>query len=1507
MAKNREISSCVTGTFKKGVRIPRIYLASALALCAVGLASARDVAWQPQNGSTDISTQNNWNGNTRPGNGDYMMFGNGSLGGDYMVTIPAATAANPYRDYAGLLVNGLNDGQKVTFDATGTSWLVMADPGVTWYGSVAFRVMAGDHIFNIEGLNAANANDNFGFSLTDGKISFKRDDVNGSRLVFESGTFNNAFSPDGTASPHKIVFFHSNSAPAGSVVELAGGAVTFDQMEIRGKSRDCEVLVSGGEHHVYDGLVINTGKGGTATGADAVLHVSGGSLTVENSCLWLGKDAGDKAVLRVDGTGLFEIGSGASTTYFPDGADYSGLLSIGGHGQFLSRKGIMFGHNGGTGEILVEEDGSFQCTDWFPIGEANNCTLAITVKDRGQFLASNAGIVQGTGRKLHMTVEDSATAAIRCGDMANNATAEFALDLKDDAVLKIGDDSGNINFGNNSGGKIDFTMTGGSLERYSGGEANLVIFRGGPASTYTIAGGTITTKNMIIEGVQNDNVVARTSYTNTVRMTGGTVNVRTNGGGDGLDIRGNDRNAMFLLEDGELNVGANMVRIGHGGAGNGYHSVLRQTGGVMNLGATVNLCDSAADGEVELFGGVARVATIRGWNQCDVRGNSNKATLYGNGGTLVPWNDGLKFFYTMSGVYVGERGLTVDTKTYNNVSMVVKIENKDSAAGLFVKKGTGTLKVGLVETDGGARGDFVNRSLAGEQTYTRIDEGTLLLLDATDAVFGKNVTVKGGAALSIEGTPTTLTVDTITLGDGHGFAVLKLDAGDTVVVEAANGVTANCGAIDVPWKSTEGTHAVFTCKQGVLASERDKIAVHDGDATKDYAWTTEVDNDTGYTICSVIVAPKGTLTKTITYSSGAVTTNGTGKVSGIIAEETGTQSGELVLASTASVSVDANQTMTLNGPLVGTGAELKKTGSGKLVIGGSNPDFYGSFIADGGLLEVLTPAALGTNPIYFPLILGGGTFLYSGSDPLVFDAALRIAAPAHKRPVVIDNAGDVTFTSTEYVQGLFIKKGVGTLTLDLPAGTFAIGSGAEDENIGEQGGQIDFPASGDTTTSSSGLYGVNILEGTMKVVGQGIDKTILETRNTANVGGGYKGEVAAILDVENARVNWGAGSRHGCLCRDVPAGTPAPEIHLKNAYLWSDSPSIGRYSFDPNMTAKLLMTNSTFYGHYNAAIGGDMVAVMIDANHSKLYSNGQVGWTVQAKRLDADFYGSEALLGSIDPAGTGGSSGVFYFYDRTTGELKFRDGATLQTTRGVVMNGATLDMVFDGGRFEIIEHNTVRDSVSTWTENRGAGFKTTGAGLDLAICEGTAHAFNFPIYGDGKVVKTGEGTFKLVSPRTEGEKLLQHTGGTVVSNGTFVVDGSLVADGAKSFAAAEGGVLDLNGTALAGATLSGAGVVTNGTFATATITYDETDVPTFSDVAFSGKTTVDFGHTAADPLDKAAARAGLVVAHYTGAVPAGLSIKAKGTGIPMALTKTRCENGDVVVTITRSGFSVIIK
>ena len=197
--------------------------------------------------------------------------------------------------------------------------------------------------------------------------------------------------------------------------------------------------------------------------------------------------------------------------------------------------------------------------------------------------------------------------------------------------------------------------------------------------------------------------------------------------------------------------------------------------------------------------------------------------------------------------------------------------------------------------------------------------------------------------------------------------------------------------------------------------------------------------------------------------------------------------------------------------------------------------------------------------------------------------------------------------------------------------------------------------------------------------------------------------------------------------------------------------------------------------------------------------------------------------------------------------------------------------------------------------------------MALDICEVGTHSFNFPIYGDGKVVKTGEGTFKLVEARAEGEKLLQYTGGTVVSNGTLVIDGSLVADGAKSFEVLEGAILDLNGSTLAGATISGAGVVTNGTLSAATIAYDADAVTTFSDIAFDGTLFVDFGKTGDESIDKDVAREGIVFAHYTGDAPAITRVKALNTGIARATAKVSFADGDIVVAVKQSGFEVRIR
>jgi hypothetical protein len=40
---------------------------------------AAEIAWQPQNGSTDISDPRNWAGGVLPGNGDLKKFGDYDL------------------------------------------------------------------------------------------------------------------------------------------------------------------------------------------------------------------------------------------------------------------------------------------------------------------------------------------------------------------------------------------------------------------------------------------------------------------------------------------------------------------------------------------------------------------------------------------------------------------------------------------------------------------------------------------------------------------------------------------------------------------------------------------------------------------------------------------------------------------------------------------------------------------------------------------------------------------------------------------------------------------------------------------------------------------------------------------------------------------------------------------------------------------------------------------------------------------------------------------------------------------------------------------------------------------------------------------------------------------------------------------------------------------------------------------------------------------------------------
>ncbi len=1496
--------------------------AAAVAGVAAVPANATERTWQPQGGSTDISAQSNWGG-TLPGNGDRKKFADGGYASDYTVTIPAATAESPYRDYAGLVFDAVTDGQTVTLDATGTSWLQMGDATQAWQDNVPFRVRSWDHIFDIDNAhNTANPANNFGFSLTDGTISFKRDLTNGSVLTF-NGDFNMAVAPDGTENQHRTVLFHDTNANSkNSKIIFHSGESTLRWIQLRGKTEGNEFRVDGGTLHVLSGLAINEDSTGVDT--DAYMHVTDdGQVSVDSGSLWIGRNNDGRGVLRIDGNGKFTMTDGAVITYFPDGSAQTGLLSIGGNGEWDSAKDMNVGHNGGTADILVEENGAFN-SEVLNFGAGNGSHVSLTIQDDATAYLPNAAVMRDIAadqqRTGVITLKDNAVLDImvRFGNWVNGASGDLTINMSDNAKLRASQNDGNnwIRFGDNNTSKFTLNLAGGTIEKFGGGELVHFQLKGGAESEYNFAGVTLDTQNFAIEGKAD---TSAPDAWHIAHQTAGTINVRWHGSGDGLDIRGgNGRNCMYLLEGGTLNVG-NMMRVGHGNTDSSkqWRSVFRQTGGQANISANVNMCDSATMAEFELLGGRTRLTSLRGWNQSVARNaNGAWATALFDGGTIEPWADGSDLIYTMPELRLGAKGLTIDTVGYAETRIAAKFQNEDEGTedevdGLFVKTGAGTLKAKMIETDDKAVGDYAGRVLKSTHTYTRIDQGTLQLTEAADAAFGKNITVKGGATLSLAGTAQTLTVDTLTLGDGNGVAALALDAGDKIIVNAESGLTVNAAMVDFSAVTVNDIYPVFVCTGAV-----DIAAVGDiniiPNAEHDCEWTTSYDVDTDWTTFSIHVAAAGTIGKTITYDNGSVTTNGEGRVARLVANETGAQYGQLDLTSAASATVDVGATLTLGGDLhIPAGGTLSKRGSGKLVVNGDNSGFVGSFASHGGTLEVDGVAALGKDPLSFPLVLGNGTFKYTG-DPVTFNAALKFQGETAGKSVILENDGDMTFPDVQHVSGTFVKKGVGALTLDLPAGSFRLGNDAVDGDYGVQHGAVVFPESGDAPESKTGLCGVTIAEGALKIKGKGVDKTTVSTENTSLLGTGYAAKAAPVLEVEDARVNFGKGSRHSHIMAQYPEGAPVPEVRLRNAYLYTNSGNIGNSSKASDRRGPIItMKDSVFWGDYNTYLGvAGFASPEVDADNSSFVTEGALGITIAAAKLTADFYGTNAVFGSYSKIEAGANfGGRIASQNHVTGEVKIRDGARMKTTRGIDFAFGSLSVVFDGGIFEIASHNveSQRACTSVW-QKAGMAFTTQGKGLEILIAEGSTHDFNFPVVGEGRVVKTGEGTFELVEARAEGEKLLQYTGGTVVSNGTFVVDGSLVADGAKVFEVCAGAVLDLNGSVLTNATIAGAGRVVNGTLVNPTLAYDADALTTFDGVEFDGVLFVDFGRTAEDPLDRTEARAGILVAHYAeGTVPEFMKVKALNTGIPRAKAGVSCVDGDIVITTVQTGFEVRLR
>ena len=1227
----------------------------------------------------------------------------------------------------------------------------------------------------------------------------------------------------------------------------------------KGNVPDGGALIDSGEHVFNSGLNI----GGTANSEP--LRISGGKVKVTAGDVKIANyryQSNAKGELVVDGTGEFEALN--SNVLLPSDPNGTGRMTVAGQGVAHIK----------------------QLTNKF-----NNRIGYLTLSDQGR-----------------LTIDSDDTAVAQSG----NGGVVFNISTSGQSYFK----SPKFQFGDNGADVVHAAFNGGTIDA-TGKEW---IAKSGKGSTFVFGGATATIGQMTIEGQ------SASDYTNTVEVAGGNVTF------NGLALRApTGRNVMMLVSGGTLYL-PNKPQIGDS-EGDG-ETIFRQTGGTVVVDKETDLNPKiGTHSTFELLGGVYRGRDIRGQQGSPWNGGTGATTVRADGGTLAPstaYQSGNNvLIYKVPEVLLGAKGLTVDSEGHNPSVCAKFVNDGDGVQGKFIKAGAGTLTVNLKETNGGS-GEYANgRSLNSPHAFTVVNGGTMLLANQPSdgyCQFGKSVSITDGAVLSLKGSGVTkLVVDDLLLGNGKGvnYSTIAMDSGD--VIEIGSSLAANAGAIDASWITGNGEYPVFTCVSGVTVEQStlDNIVLLNPPSGKDYIWVTSVDEGTGVTSCKIKVGDEGTLGahSSIVYTDGVGvvdpdgSTDPVGSISGY-----GSAQDDLNLHRVASATVAENNTLTLGGALTGDGrTTLTKTGSGKLAITGDNSASYnGGFAVDGGILSIEDQSALGSVGLLTKnLTLKSGTLAFEGGDTSgVEPITLTIATGENKKPAIVDVAAGASLTAQNIVHqtGALVKKGAGELSLDLGEGSYTIvkNNGNENNNT-----LISLPATGDSPSDTSALSALTVLEGALRIHGEGMDKTFVHVNDPVLIGGRYAGSAPAVLGLND--VDMTSDGKHVSFGRSVPNGGFPSWLCMTNSVFRTNKFEFGHDGSEANLEFVLDMKDSTLVDSYKIQFCWGNAAARITADDSTIECTGDIG-VIIGRINSAVFTGDNAALRASKSNGTGnGNAGRLQVYNSNFSEgteLRFENGARLSTTRGVRYENSdnskgTLSTVFDGGIFEVNASTAEQNCRSRMAQPQKQGFTVENGGLEIDIAEGVNHYITFPIRGTGDIVKTGAGTLYLTESydldTASTEKLLQYTGGTVVSNGTLVVDGTLVADGAKSFEVAEGAALDLNETTLAGATISGAGTVTNGTLSAATIAYDADAALTFEDVAFNGALTVDFGCTAENPLDMAAAKAGIVVAHYTGDAPANLRVKAVNTGIARARTTVACEDGDVVAKISQVGFSVIIR
>ena len=1421
------------------MQIKRSLAVLATGLCITACQTKADINWLPNVSDGYYNQATNWTGGIQPTNATIGYFTTSSINQDYLVRFPAGGLIENSVTKVGNLANG----RSITFDTRGTWWLKSGpDAWPTDWTGFQMTQSANSHLFNLEGLMTTVGATNYPILMMSNAVFRFQWNSTGATNVLEEGLLN-LYNPGGiTRGNHSLIT--GSAGPRSVVLFKANSSLRANAVRLRGNSNGHLMRFEGGTHEIYGGLTITEGAAGAGT--TNTVNVAGGNLFLRaGSSLLVGAGKlGSHGLLQIDGAGAMDVRGAVSVGCAS--TNLSGAITLRDTGRLTIGGEIHLGEATKTiGNLSLTNTASLGAGAAVILAYGTTSTSTVDVADSASLsVTGSVEVARGSAALGTLKLRNSSSTYLGGTlSVGGSSGSSGSLALQDNAALTVMGST--IYIGNSSGtGRLD--ITGGRLAA-----TNTSLYFAGSSGFGLFSGGQTDFKYLEISPSVN-------GQTNTLSITGGDHKLWDDA--SGALVGNGARTGILDMQGGQLTI-PRFLRIGAGTTGGSALPCVRISGGriviVPNSGSenVVNVADSSdSRGRLELLGGTLKAQAVHGWTGSQLRGGTGWTEFYADGGTLVATNvsSSRNLLETFDKAELGSSGLTVDSAG-SDIVVNQNFTDASGATGLFLKTGAGTLS-------------------ASNSVHARtvIAQGGLRLLKA-DATFGRSLVVTNQSTLSLVGSATNLTVGGLTIGSPDAMTPLYMDGGDCITVTNSNGLTLNrCGLV-FGGVNSNATYTLFRSAGSLDANVLTNLILLNPTLGKSYGFAIVPDGANSaiqlavgdFAISDAVwngsqsadwnTAPNWTPSavpnfgsyaifngaapvKTVNLSSaaqcaflrfesaapyllqGAQLTMPAGGISNSLGSHA--IAAPLALAGSFSVQTALATTTTVSGAISATlGTVISKGGSGTLTVSGNNSGFGGIWKTAGGRLTFASSDAWASASTATDAVsVGAGTLSYSGPSATV-TKGLTLNAGGVSNSAILEAQSDLTVSGPFSVQsGIFCKRGTGTLTLNIGSSTATLsaGSGMGGINI-NPAGTITLPDSGDSPATASGLAGLNVLEGTLRVKGNGASVSVANQNHFGIIGAMFDTcQANPTLELDAVRMNQGGAGLHLIVGNQMSASSPArtPTLRLVNgAAFYADTVKLG-YIPATTFTPALIMSNSTLTASWQINIGADnntapLIRLMQGSVATASGGSQWGGGIYVARNVDAVVSENSVLA----QTGVGGSFRFSDYY--SSGTMRWENGGTMRFTQFLGANYLTssgLNMIFNGG---VMEPTASGESFSSAADKQS--FIIEAGGLTLRAGSGIRHAFHFPFTGAGALTKAGAGeavfaqglNYTPNATNATGLATGNYTGGTMVQAGTLSVsNGTIRADAVVAIAA--GAKLNLSGSAVTLGEVSGSGAVSNG-------------------------------------------------------------------------------------------------